>query len=157
MVINESLRLYPPVVDINRRVTRTTRFGELTVPAGVELDIPPLSVHHSFEIWGDDARLFKPDRFADGVAKATKEPLMAFLPFSFGLRKCPGSSFAIMQVKIALSMILQRYKFTLSPNYSHFPIVILSHCKIISYKMAAPCTKLLRGSGEGRTTRVYCT
>ncbi|XP_060215855.1 cytochrome P450 CYP749A22-like [Lycium barbarum] len=126
MIINETLRLYPPALYIMRSVTRKARLGEFTLPAGIDLHIPPLSVHKNREVWGEDAHIFNPDRFAEGVSKATRDQLMAFLAFGFGPRKCVGSSFAVMEIKIALSMILQRYKFTLSPNYNHLPTVILN-------------------------------
>ncbi|XP_060215856.1 cytochrome P450 CYP749A22-like [Lycium barbarum] len=126
MVLNETLRLYPPVVYILRRATRNTKLGGLTIPEGIGLYVPPLSVQNSCELWGEDAHLFKPERFAEGVAKATRDQLMAFLPFGFGPRKCVGMNFVNMEAKIALAMILQRYKFTLSPNYTHSPAVILN-------------------------------
>ncbi|KAL2519233.1 Cytochrome [Abeliophyllum distichum] len=72
--------------------------------------------------------LGEPERFAEGVAKATKNNPMAYLPFGSGPRTCVGLNFATNEVKIALLMILQRYKFTLSPNYVHFPLVVLTVC-----------------------------
>ncbi|MCD7445912.1 hypothetical protein HAX54_024612 [Datura stramonium] len=126
MILNETLRLYPPVIYLLRRATRKTRLGGLTIPAGLGFYVPPLSVQSSCELWGEDAHLFKPERFAEGVAKATRDQLMAFLPFGFGPRKCVGMNFANMEAKIALTMILQRYKFTLSQNYTHSPTVILN-------------------------------
>lgn len=126
MIINETLRLYNPVVNLLRRVNETTKLGKLNLPANVDVLIPPLALHHNPEIWGKDAHLFKPERFTDGVAKATNNNTMAFLPFGFGPRTCVGLSFASIEAKIALSMILQRYKFTLAPTYVHSPIQILT-------------------------------
>ncbi|CAN4122018.1 unnamed protein product [Withania somnifera] len=126
MVLNETLRLYPPVIYLVRRATRETRMGGLAIPAGLEFFIPPLAIHSNCELWGVDAHLFKPERFAEGVSKATRDQLMAFIPFGFGPRKCVGMNFATMEAKIALAMILQRYKFSLSPNYTHTPTVVLN-------------------------------
>lgn len=92
----------------------------------MEISIPTLELHRSQEIWGEDAHLFKPERFAEGVAKATRNNPMAFLPFGFGPRTCVGLNFASNEAKIALSMILQRFKFTLSPSYVHSPIPIVT-------------------------------
>ncbi|XP_021824405.1 cytochrome P450 CYP749A22-like [Prunus avium] len=126
MIINESLRLYPPVVSVERKVRREVKLGKLIVPANVELIIPILAIHHEPEFWGEDVQLFKPERFAEGVAKATNNNIAAFLPFGMGPRTCVGFNFAITEAKIALSMILQRYTFTLSPAYVHSPYEYLT-------------------------------
>ncbi|KAL2546602.1 Cytochrome [Forsythia ovata] len=126
MIINETIRLYSPVLDMTRRVNSKVRLGKYELPANIELHIPPLALHRNPEIWGEDAYLFKPERFAEGVAKATKNNPIAFLPFGYGPHTCVGLNFATNEVKIALSMILQQHKFTLSPNYVHSPIHFLT-------------------------------
>jgi PHYB activation tagged suppressor 1 len=123
MIIEESLRLYPPVPALKRKVKKRVKLGKLILPAGMELYISPLAVHHDPEIWGEDADQFNPERFERGVCKATiNNSAAVFLPFGFGPRTCVGLNFAIMEAKIALAMILQRYTFTLSPSYIHSPI-----------------------------------
>ncbi|RXH70079.1 hypothetical protein DVH24_007335 [Malus domestica] len=83
-IINESLRLYPPVVSIERKVNREVRLEKLIVPANVEVAFPTLAIQHEPEFWGQDVQLFKPDRFVQGVAKATNNSIAAFLPFATG-------------------------------------------------------------------------
>lgn len=122
MIIEESLRLYPPVPAIKRKVEKEVQLGKLILPPQMELYISPLALHHDPHVWGEDFNLFKPERFEGGVSKATKKTAAAFLPFGFGPRTCVGLNFAIIEAKIALSMILQRYTFTLSPTYVHSPI-----------------------------------
>ncbi|KAI8527470.1 hypothetical protein RHMOL_Rhmol12G0078200 [Rhododendron molle] len=126
MIINEALRLYPPVTSIFKRLEGEVRLGKLTVPANAHVVIPLLALQHDPEIWGQDVDRFKPERFADGVAKATNNNIAGYFPFGFGPRICPGSNFSVNEGKIALSMILQRFRFTVSPNYVHSPILILS-------------------------------
>ncbi|KAM7468452.1 hypothetical protein LguiB_016014 [Lonicera macranthoides] len=121
MIINESLRLYPPVITVTRKVQREVRLGNFILPANINVFISILALHHNPQIWGEDVHLFKPERFAEGVAKATKNNAAAFVPFGMGPRTCVGLNFTTNEAKIALSMILQRYKFTLSPNYEHYP------------------------------------
>ncbi|KAK3433226.1 hypothetical protein EUGRSUZ_D00765 [Eucalyptus grandis] len=122
MIINESLRLYPPAGGVTRKVTRQAKLGDLILPAGIMVHIPILKIHHDPQIWEDDAHLFKPERFSEGVAKATNNNPAMFLPFGLGTRNCVGLNFATVEAKIVLAMILQRYSFTLSPAYVHSPV-----------------------------------
>ena len=69
MIFNESLRLYPPVAGFVRKAEREVRLGDVIVPANVALVISNLSFHHDPRIWGQDAQLFKPERFAEGLLK----------------------------------------------------------------------------------------
>ncbi|CAN1794950.1 Cytochrome P450 CYP749A22 [Linum perenne] len=127
MIINESLRLYPPVFHVSRRVERDVRLGgKLMLSKGTEVYIPNLAVHHDTGTWGEDAQLFKPERFAEGVV--AKGSSGTFLPFGMGARNCVGMNFAITEEKIALSMILQRYRFRLSDKYVHSPAQVLTSC-----------------------------
>ncbi|KAK6133964.1 hypothetical protein DH2020_032285 [Rehmannia glutinosa] len=126
MVINEALRLYDAVVSFPRRVDRKTKLGKYEIPKNVELNIPPLALHRNPEIWGQDAQIFNPQRFADGMAKATNGNSIGFLAFGAGPRVCVGLNFAAYEVKLTLSMILQRYKLTPSPNYKHAPFEFLT-------------------------------
>ncbi|KAF9674229.1 hypothetical protein SADUNF_Sadunf10G0105800 [Salix dunnii] len=121
MIINETLRLYPPVLGLMRKVEREVQIGQLILPANMNLYIANVALHHDPGIWGDDVHLFKPERFSGGVAKATKNNPASFFPFGIGPRTCVGLNFATTEAKITLSMILQKYFFTLSPTYIHSP------------------------------------
>ncbi|CAM0881784.1 unnamed protein product [Alopecurus aequalis] len=125
MVFNEVLRLYPPVVLINRRTYKKIELGGVTYPPDVMLALNIMSIHHDPGIWGDDADEFNPGRFADGVTKACSDP-GAFFPFSWGPRNCIGQNFALLEAKVAISMILQRFAFELSPSYVHAPCTVLT-------------------------------
>ncbi|KZV47915.1 hypothetical protein F511_37447 [Dorcoceras hygrometricum] len=122
MILNESLRLYPPAVATIRRAKVDTQLGNLQIPLGTELLIPILAIHHDSTLWCHDMHEFNPARFAKGVAHAVKHP-MAFMPFGFGARRCIGQNLALLQAKLAVAMILQRFTFELAPSYQHSPSV----------------------------------
>ncbi|XP_060668885.1 cytochrome P450 CYP72A219-like [Ziziphus jujuba] len=118
MILNEVLRLYPSVVLLDRTVQNKTQLGNLTLPPGVHLYLPTVLVHHDRELWSDDETEFNPERFSEGVSKATKGGL-CFSPFEWGPQACIGQNFAMMEAKMALALILQHLTFELSPSYVH--------------------------------------
>lgn len=125
MILLEALRLYPPVVALSRSINEDTKLGETTFPKGVILQIPVLLLHHDVQLWGDDANKFNPGRFSEGVVKVTKGKA-SYLPFSWGPRICIGQNFAMLEAKMAMAMILQRFSFVLSPSYTHAPHTIIT-------------------------------
>ncbi|KAJ0985343.1 hypothetical protein J5N97_003699 [Dioscorea zingiberensis] len=120
MVIQESLRLYPPTAFVTREAFKDVKLGELNVPKGISLVIPTSIMHHEQEIWGPDANEFNPDRFLHGISGACKSP-HAYMPFGLGSRTCVGQNLAMVEMKIILSRILSNFSFLLSPNYVHSP------------------------------------
>nr|BAF98466.1 cytochrome P450 [Coptis japonica var. dissecta] len=125
MILYEVLRLYPPAVLMARGTYKTMKLGEITLPAGVHLAMPTLLVHHDRELWGEDAEDFNPERFSGGVSKATKNQV-SFFPFSWGPRICIGQNFALLESKMAIAMILQRFSFELSSTYVHAPYTVIT-------------------------------
>ncbi|KAL6984854.1 hypothetical protein U1Q18_018234, partial [Sarracenia purpurea var. burkii] len=124
MILNETLRLYPPIVATIRRAKTDVELGGCKIPRGTELLIPILAVHHDQATWGSDASEFNPARFSGGTARATKHPA-ALIPFGLGLRTCVGQNLAILQAKLTLAMVLQRFSFRLAPLYQHAPTVLM--------------------------------
>ncbi|KAE8659019.1 CYP749A22 protein [Hibiscus syriacus] len=125
MIINETLRLYGPLNGLPREAAREVQLGNLLLPANMKVSVLNV-LHHDPQLWGADVHLFKPERFADGVAKATNYNAAAFFPFGLGPRSCAGMAFATTEAKIALSMILQRYSMILSPGYVHKPVLTIT-------------------------------
>jgi cytochrome P450 len=107
-VINETLRLYPPIHVSNRRVLEDLEFNGYRIRAGERLMFSIYLTHHDKNHW-PDAERFDPGRFAPGVRYLP----YTFVPFGGGPRNCIGAAFAQVEAKAVLARLLQRYDFTL--------------------------------------------
>ncbi|CAL9081002.1 unnamed protein product [Musa textilis] len=124
MILNETLRLYPPAVATIRRAKAEVELGGYRIPRGTELLIPIMAVHHDARLWGPDVTQFNPARFADGASRAARHPT-AFIPFGLGPRMCIGQNLALLEAKLTVAVLLQRFAFRLSPSYVHAPTVLM--------------------------------
>lgn len=120
MVIQETLRLYPPAVFVVREALEDIKFKEIVIPKGMNIQIPIPMLQQSTELWGPDAQEFNPERFGKGILGACKFP-QAYIPFGAGSRTCVGQNFAMIELKVILSLILSKFCFSLSPAYHHSP------------------------------------
>ncbi|KAF2324525.1 hypothetical protein GH714_015045 [Hevea brasiliensis] len=121
MILNETLRLYTPVVGLTRQARKDIKLGKLEIPAGTELFLALSKAHRDTGIWGVDADDFNPQRFIE----ARKQSAM-FFPWSLGPRICVGQSLAMAEMKIVLTMIIRQFSFVVSPTYVHAPINFLT-------------------------------
>ena len=111
-VINETLRLYPPIHVSNRHMKEDLEFKGYRIPSGYRLMFSIYLSHHDNNSW-QEAERFDPSRFAPGV----RHRPYTFIPFGGGPRNCIGAAFAQVEAKAVLSRLLQRYNFTLlQPN-----------------------------------------
>ncbi|GAB2299975.1 hypothetical protein Dimus_034020 [Dionaea muscipula] len=121
LVINESMRLYPPATVLPRMAFEDIKLGDLLIPKGLSIWIPVLAIHQSKELWGEDADEFNPNRFISKTFTPGR-----FFPFGGGPRNCIGQTFAMMEAKIVLATLVSRFRFSISKNYRHAPVVILT-------------------------------
>lgn len=108
MVINESLRLYPPGGRLERMCKKTIEINGITIPGGTVVMIPAYVIHRDPEYW-PEPEIFNPERF-NKENKETQEPY-TFLPFGAGPRNCIGMRFALLIMKVAVTVLLQTFSF----------------------------------------------
>ncbi|CAL5398173.1 unnamed protein product [Camellia sinensis] len=121
LVIQETLRLYPPVAFGVRETLEDINLKDIHIPKGINIQIlKPILQQHP-DMWGPDVHQFKPERFAHGTIAACKIS-QVFMPFGVGPRTCAGQHFAMIELKVILSLILSKFSFSLSPKYRHSPV-----------------------------------
>jgi len=109
MVVNETLRLYPPAAAVDRVCVRPYILKSdppMEIHPGEVLFIPIIGLHRDPKYYSDPER-FDPERFND-ENKHNINPL-AYLPFGIGPRSCIGNRFALMETKLALVYLLSRF------------------------------------------------
>lgn len=113
-VVQESMRLYPPVWSYARRAEQQEEFNGWVLPAGAYVAVVPYSLHRHPEFWPDSER-FDPDRF-DANAGEARHPF-SYLPFAAGPRTCIGAGMAMLETQLVLAQILQRFKVRVVPDH----------------------------------------
>lgn len=104
-VVDESLRLYPPVHALPRETTRPVTFGDDVVPEGAEVLVSVFAMHRDERFW-EQPSTFDPTRWRDRDRTAD-----AYLPFGAGPRRCLGATFARVEARVALAELLRRFRF----------------------------------------------
>jgi cytochrome P450 len=110
-IIQETLRLFPPVWSMGRQVLRDTRLAGHAVERGSRVW---LCIHrlHRDPRWFHDPDRFDPDRWLTGRAR----PKFTFLPFGAGPRLCIGVHFAMMEAVLALASLVGKLHFSATPR-----------------------------------------
>ena len=112
-VINEALRLYSPIHSISRVALTDDELGGYHIPAGATIYVSLYATHRLPHLWPNPHK-FDPDRFAP--EKIERRPRFAFIPFAAGHRNCVGASTAVVQLKLAVATIAQRYELNVAPG-----------------------------------------
>lgn len=105
-VLDESMRLRPPVWILGRSATEEDAIAGFRIPKGSYVYVPTYVVHRHPDFWPDPER-FDPDRFSPEASAG--RPKGAYLPFSLGQRKCIGDRFALVEAQIVLGALLPRF------------------------------------------------
>jgi len=120
-VLEETMRLYPPVGLLAREVREDDVLCERKIEANDVLFLPLYALHRH-EMWWEEPNRFDPERFAPDAAKARDR--YAYLPFGAGPRVCVGANFAMMQAQIILATLVARFDF--SPGAHPLPTPTMS-------------------------------
>jgi cytochrome P450 len=118
MVIEEAMRLYPPVHTISRTPLADDEVCNLRVPKGSAVLISPWVLHRHRRLW-ERPEFFEPERFAP--ERAAARPRFSYLPFGAGPRICIGAAFAMTEAMLILTTIAQRYSLRLAPGHKVEP------------------------------------
>jgi cytochrome P450 len=117
-VIEEALRLYPPIAALSRSAKAPDRLGEHNIKAGSLIVIAPYVLHRHQRLW-QQPDIFDPGRFLGDARRQVGR--FAYLPFGVGPRICIGSSFALQEATIALACLIRQFEFRLDQECKVWP------------------------------------
>eukprot|EP00055_Hartaetosiga_balthica_P004520 m.11911 g.11911 ORF g.11911 m.11911 type:complete len:511 (-) comp3920_c0_seq1:217-1749(-) len=118
MCIKEALRMYPPVLDVLRRLEEPLKLKcGVTLPAGVDVSIFVRGVHYNSDVW-ENPEKFDPERFSNRKEVSQFQ----FMPFSVGERNCIGKNFAMNELRITVATVLRKFKILPAPDKKPIPV-----------------------------------
>lgn len=113
MVIQESMRIYPPVLLLYRKALADQELGGFFIPANSTVAVSPYTTHRHPLFWEEPDR-FDPERFTP--ERCSKRPHYAYFPFGGGPHLCMGNVLAMMEGMLILATIAQHYSLRLEPG-----------------------------------------
>jgi cytochrome P450 len=119
-VVEEALRLYPPIIGITRTALRRTELAGHTIDRGTMVVIAPYVVHRHRLLWRDPD-VFDPTRFLPGRSKMIER--YSFLPFGVGPRMCIGAALAVQEATVVLAALTRRFVLELVPGQAVWPVI----------------------------------
>jgi cytochrome P450 len=114
MVIEESMRLYPPAHTMAREPIAADHILGHRIPVGALVLIVPWLLHRKPSLW-EQPHCFDPERFSS--ERVFARPRFAYIPFGAGQRICIGAAFAMTEAMLILAMIAQRYRLRLKRGH----------------------------------------
>jgi cytochrome P450 len=109
-VVKESMRVLPPVPWNSRIAMQHDELGGQRIVPGTEILLSIYHTHHMAELYPE------PERFDPARWEQNDYGIFAYNPFSGGPHMCIGASFALMEIKLVLATLLQRYRFEFIPG-----------------------------------------
>jgi cytochrome P450 len=124
MVIEETMRLYPPPWATGRTAIGDDEIDGYLIPAGTDIIVSPYVTHRLPSVW-ENPETFDPQRFAP--ERSAGRHRCAFFPFGFGPRVCIGNHLAMLEAQVIISAVAQFYRLRLVPGHRvlEYPIVLM--------------------------------
>jgi cytochrome P450 len=123
MVVQEVMRLFPPVWILTRQAQQDDEVGGYHVPAGSDVLVCPYTLHRHPEFWTEPDR-FDPDRF--DPARATNRHAFAYIPFGAGPRFCVGNNLGMLEAAFVIAMVARDLQLSRVPGHTVVPEPMLS-------------------------------
>lgn len=121
-VIEETMRLYPPVPLLSRQAIAPGRIAGRAVKPGTTVLVAPWLLHRKPSLW-ENADAFIPDRFLPGAPRPHRH---AYIPFSVGPRVCTGQHLGLAEAILCLATLVQAVDFALAPGAAVMPVARLT-------------------------------
>lgn len=119
MVIQETIRLLPPVWLVTRKAIAEDEIDGYHVPANTVVTLSPYVTHRRKDFW-ENPEGFDPERFLP--ERIGNLPRYAYFPFGGGPRQCIGNTFAMIEAQLILATVAQRYRLDLVPGHPIEPL-----------------------------------
>ncbi|MFI5782512.1 cytochrome P450 [Nocardia sp. NPDC051570] len=113
MVLDEALRLHPPIWVYPRATVAADDIAGWHVPAGECVFLSPYVTHRHPDLWAAPYR-FDPERFTEAAKQ--DRPKYSYFPFGGGQRKCVGEMMAVTQMCLTLAMLVSRFRIRRVPG-----------------------------------------
>lgn len=118
-LVDEAMRLYPPLPLTLRTAAADDMVCGRRVPRGSVVAVMPFVVHRHRKLWPDPDR-FDPERFSPEHARA--RPRYSYIPFGVGPHVCPGAALSISEILITVAILARRLRFRLVPGQAVEPV-----------------------------------
>jgi cytochrome P450 len=123
MVLDEAIRLFPPVWILPRIAVGPDTVGGYHVPAGADVLICPYTLHRHPDFW-DKPDVFDPERFSP--ERSADRPRYAYVPFGAGPRFCIGNSLGMMEAAFVVALVARDLRLRVVPGYDVVPEPMLT-------------------------------
>lgn len=117
-VLNEAMRLYPPVAVLSRQARSDDMLRRFKVRAGDTVMAVPWLLHRH-AMWWDRPHVFAPERFLPEAAR--RQPKFTWIPFGVGPRICAGAAFGTAEMLVFFAILLRRFRFSVAPGWAPQP------------------------------------
>ena len=123
MVVEETMRLYPPAWGFSRQALAGDGVGGYELPGGWLAFVIPYVLHRLPAYW-EDAEQFAPERFSPG--RSADRPKFVYIPFGAGPRQCIGNHFAMIEMLLVVATLAQRFSLRLVPGHRVEPQAMIT-------------------------------